>query len=121
MHTIFLLCNSRSSSTRVQAYTQHIPWAAPILYEMPGMGKNASKLMDFVIAMSQKRVKRGVAFTGEDLSSHLVCLILRRRTQSEDRDSLMKSAHHRNRLHSATILLMPSSLLSRAQILRPLY
>ncbi|KDR74133.1 hypothetical protein GALMADRAFT_250969 [Galerina marginata CBS 339.88] len=57
---------------RVQAYTQHIPWAAPILYEVPGMGTNASKLMDFVIAMSRKRVDRGVALTGEDLSSHLL-------------------------------------------------
>ncbi|PPQ93355.1 LOW QUALITY PROTEIN: hypothetical protein CVT25_014270 [Psilocybe cyanescens] len=56
----------------VQAYTQHIPWAAPILYEVPGMGKNTSKLMDFIISMSQKRVKCSVAFTGEDLSSHLL-------------------------------------------------
>ncbi|KAH9481263.1 Cytochrome P450 67 [Psilocybe cubensis] len=57
---------------RVQAYTQHIPWAAPILYELPGMGKNASKLMNFVIETSKKRIERGVAFTGEDLSSHLL-------------------------------------------------
>ncbi|KAJ6567330.1 high nitrogen upregulated cytochrome P450 monooxygenase 2 [Mycena vulgaris] len=57
---------------RVQAYTQHVPWASPFFYGLPGMGKKAEKLIRFVVRMSKTRVQRGVALTGEDLSSHLL-------------------------------------------------
>ncbi|PPQ83271.1 hypothetical protein CVT25_004010 [Psilocybe cyanescens] len=57
---------------RVNAYSQHIPWAAPVLYALPGLGKASARLIDFVTAMANKRIQRGMAFTGEDLSSHLL-------------------------------------------------
>ncbi|KAJ7822180.1 high nitrogen upregulated cytochrome P450 monooxygenase 2 [Mycena olivaceomarginata] len=57
---------------RVQAYTQHVPWAAPFFYGLPGMGKKAEQLIRFVVRMAKTRVQRGLALTGEDLSSHLL-------------------------------------------------
>ncbi|KAJ7508590.1 high nitrogen upregulated cytochrome P450 monooxygenase 2 [Mycena galericulata] len=57
---------------RVQAYTQHVPWASPFFYGLPGMGKKAEKLIRFVVHMAKTRQQRGVALTGEDLSSHLL-------------------------------------------------
>ncbi|KAJ7729246.1 cytochrome P450 [Mycena maculata] len=57
---------------RVQAYTQHVPWASPFFYGLPGMGEKAAQLIRFVVRMAKARVQRGVALTGEDLSSHLL-------------------------------------------------
>ncbi|KAK7061076.1 hypothetical protein VNI00_000811 [Paramarasmius palmivorus] len=57
---------------RVQAYTQHVPWLATLLYKLPGMGKAAHKLINFVITQSAARIQRGMPTTGKDLSSHLL-------------------------------------------------
>ncbi|KAJ7614590.1 high nitrogen upregulated cytochrome P450 monooxygenase 2 [Mycena polygramma] len=55
-----------------QAYTQHVPWASAFFYGLPGMGAKAQQLIRFVVRLAKTRVKRGAAFTGGDLSSHLL-------------------------------------------------
>ncbi|KAJ7108572.1 cytochrome P450 [Mycena epipterygia] len=57
---------------RVPAYAQHVPWASPFLYSLPGIGQQADKLRNFVIQTATKRLKRGVALAGQDLSSYLL-------------------------------------------------
>ncbi|KAJ7579881.1 cytochrome P450 [Mycena floridula] len=57
---------------RVQAYTQHVPWALPILYGLPGIGQAGSKLLEFVFSMSKKRIEHGAPLGHQDLSSYLL-------------------------------------------------
>ncbi|KAJ7637018.1 high nitrogen upregulated cytochrome P450 monooxygenase 2 [Roridomyces roridus] len=57
---------------RVQAFTQHLPWAAPFFYRLPGMAVSAAKLRAFIGRIAKTRVERKAALMGEDLSSHLL-------------------------------------------------
>ncbi|KAF9484551.1 high nitrogen upregulated cytochrome P450 monooxygenase 2 [Pholiota conissans] len=57
---------------KIQAYTQHVPWANGLLHKISGMGKAAAKLRHFVFTTAQKRAQRGIGPTGPDLSSWLL-------------------------------------------------
>ncbi|KAJ7100158.1 high nitrogen upregulated cytochrome P450 monooxygenase 2 [Mycena belliarum] len=66
------LWNMLEGGIRVQAYTQHVPWASPLLYSFPGMGRRADKFIKFVVQLAKTRAERGKAMTITDLSSHLL-------------------------------------------------
>ncbi|KJA18919.1 hypothetical protein HYPSUDRAFT_44767 [Hypholoma sublateritium FD-334 SS-4] len=57
---------------RIQAHTQHVPWATTFLHSITGMGAAAAKLRSFVHSAAQKRARRGRGPFGPDLSSWLL-------------------------------------------------
>ncbi|KAF8989690.1 high nitrogen upregulated cytochrome P450 monooxygenase 2 [Cyathus striatus] len=54
----------------VHSYSQHIPWAAPLLLDLSNAGKASEKLSAFSIEQSRKRMEHGSS--ERDLSSYLL-------------------------------------------------